>query len=134
MKKTSGFYLMILSLIQFLPSCIIKEGDWKDNIKLSAKTVEFQYQADSVIITSKGEWWWICDITVNENHFYGFGINPDSENYKIKQDCFIVERRDKHTLFIRLDENHSNVSRIVTVGLQAGDYFDRVKITQKAKQ
>jgi hypothetical protein len=134
MKKISGFNLLILCFTLLLPSCIIKDGDWKDNIKLSAKTVEFQAQADSVIITSKGDWWWICDISVNDNHFYGFGINPDSDNYKIKQDCFIVERRDKHTLFIRLDENPLNVSRIVTVELEAGDYFDRVTITQKAKQ
>ena len=134
MKKLSCFTLLILFLILFLSSCIIKDGAWKDNIKLSAKTVEFQAKADSAIITTKGDWWWICDITVNDNHFYGFDINPDSENYKIKQDCFIVERRDKHTLFIRLDENLLNVSRVVTVGLEAGDYFDRITIMQKAKQ
>jgi hypothetical protein len=134
MKKISGFNLLILWITLLLPSCIIKDGNWKDNIKLSVKTVEFQAQADSVIITSKGDWWWICGISVNDNHFYGFGIYPDSDNYTIKQDCFIVERRDKHTLFIRLDENPLNVSRIVTVELEAGDYFDRVTITQKAKQ
>ena len=111
-----------------------KDGVWDDNIKLSLKTDEFTANADSIMITTQGSWWWICDITVNDNHFYGFGINPDSDNYRIKQDCFIVERRDKHTLFIRLDENPLNISRIITVGLEAGDYFDRVTITQKAKQ
>ena len=134
MKKISCFNLLILFFTMLLPSCIIEDGKWKDNIKLSAKSLEFQAKPDSSIITTEGDWWWICDITVNDNHFYGFDINPDSENYIIKQDCFTVERRDKHTLFIRLDENLLNISRVVTIGLEAGDYFDRVTITQKARQ
>jgi hypothetical protein len=134
MKEVSGFNLFVLISVLFLSSCInIKDGDWDDNIKLSARKVEFQAQADSVIITTKGDWWWICDISVNDNHYYDFGIDPDSENYKIEQDCYVIERRNTHILFIRLDENPLNVSRVVTVGLEAGDYFDRVTITQKPK-
>jgi hypothetical protein len=136
MKRVFINVLIVLNIIIITSSCtrIRKDGDWDDNIKLSVRTDEFTAVADSVIITTKGSWWWISDITVNDNHFYGFGINPESESYIIKQDCFIVERRDKNTLFIRLDENPLDVSRIVTVGLEAGDYFDRVTITQKAKQ
>jgi hypothetical protein len=136
MKRFLLIILVVASISVIIISCtrVRKDGDWDDNIKLSVKTDEFTSLADSVIITTKGSWWWISDITVNENHFYGFGINPDSESYIIKQDCFIVERRDEHTLFIRLEENPLNVIRSVTVGLQAGDYFDRVTITQKAKQ
>ena len=67
MKKLSCFTLLILFLNLFLSSCIIKDGAWKDNIKLSAKAVEFQAKADSAIITTKGDWWWVCDITVNDH-------------------------------------------------------------------
>ncbi|MBK9388769.1 MAG: hypothetical protein IPN68_00770 [Bacteroidetes bacterium] len=134
MRKLTGFIIMFLVSAMLLTSCIIKDGAWKDNIKLSARSVEFNAQADSVIITTKGEWWWVCSISVDSNFFSGFTINPDSENYKIEQDCFVVERSDKHTLFIRLDENPVNTVRIVRVGLEAGDYFDTVTITQKAKQ
>jgi hypothetical protein len=42
-----------------------------------------------------------------------------------------VERRDKTKLFIKVDENPANVQRLITVGLEAGDYFDKVTITQK---
>jgi hypothetical protein len=134
MKRALYFFPLFISLFLLITACIREDGDWDDNIKLSIKTVEFESKADSVIITTKGNWWWVCDITVNDNHFYGFEINPESSNYKIQHDCFIVERRDKNTLFIRLDENPLNVNRIVSVGLQAGDYFDRVTITQRAKQ
>jgi len=134
MKKIAAFIIMFLVSAMLLTSCIIREGAWKDNIKLSDRSVEFSAQADSVIITTKGEWWWVCSISVDSNFFSGFTINPDSENYKIEQDCFVVERRDKHTLFIRLDENPVNAVRIVRVGLEAGDYFDTVTITQKAKK
>ncbi len=45
----------------------------------------------------------------------------------------IFERRDKHTLFIKVEENPLNAKRIITVGLEAGDYPDMVTITQKPK-
>jgi hypothetical protein len=136
MKRVLIIILLVSNIIFIISSCTHnrKDGDWDDNIKLSVRTDEFTATPDSIIITTKGSWWWISDITVNDNHFYGFGINPDSESYIIKKDCFLVERRDEHTLFIRLDENPLNVRRIVTIGLEAGDYFDRVTITQKAKQ
>ena len=61
------------------------------------------------------------------------GVDLQADNYIIKQDCFVVERRDKNTLFIKAEANPNNVKRIISVGLEAGDYFDRVTVTQKAK-
>jgi hypothetical protein len=111
-----------------------KEGDWDDNIKLSTRTVDFNASGDSVTIKTGGSWWWITDISVDTIYYYGFtGVDLQSDNYMIKQNCFNVERRGKNTLFIKVDANTLNVSRIITVGLEAGDYFDRVKITQEAK-
>jgi hypothetical protein len=87
-----------------------------------------------VTIKTGGSGWWISDISVNRNYIYNFnGINIESDSYVIKQDCFWVERQDKNTLFIKVAENTLNVQRIITVGLQAGDYFDRVTITQKPR-
>ena len=34
--------------------------------------------------------------------------------------------------FIKVEANPNNVKRIITVGLEAGDYFDRVTVTQKS--
>ncbi|HBL75690.1 MAG: hypothetical protein A2W90_08170 [Bacteroidetes bacterium GWF2_42_66] len=134
MKRILSFTLLFVSFISIYSCSEKKDGDWDDNIGLSTKAVEFSALSDSVTIRTGGSGWWISDISVNSNYFYNFnGINLESDSYLIKQDCFVVERRDKNTLFIKVAENTLNVQRIITVGLQAGDYFDRVTITQKPK-
>jgi hypothetical protein len=136
MKRILHFTLMIV-LIMSLCSCSEKEkrdGDWEDIIKLSAKTIEFSAFSDSVIITTGGSGWWITGVTVNNDYFSEFkDINFEADSYTIKRDCFVIERRDKHTLFIKAEENPLNIHRIISVGLQAGDYFDGVTITQKPR-
>lgn len=135
--KNILFFFSVVTIISVLNSCSDKQdliGKWDDNIKLSTKAVEFDANSDSVIITTQGDWWWITDVTVDNETFSAFeGVNMESYNYSIKQDCFIVERRDKNTLFIKVDENLLSTPRIITVGLEAGDYFDRVTITQASK-
>ena len=130
MKKSTTFILSILFANLCLSSC----GLWKDNIKLSTRSSVFSGNGDSILITTKGGGWWLTGITVDTNRFYHFdGIDVLADSYTVKQDCFVFERRDKYTLFIKLDENPLNVNRIVNVVLQAGDYHDGVKITQKPK-
>lgn len=134
MKQILSITLMIVSFITIY-SCSEKElGDWDDNIKLSTKAVEFSSLSDSVTIKTGGSKWWVSDVSVNSDWFYGFkDINLEADSYTIQQDCFVVERRDKNTLFIKVDENPLKVQRVITVGLQAGNYFDRVTITQKPR-
>ncbi|MDP4208907.1 MAG: hypothetical protein Q8928_08850 [Bacteroidota bacterium] len=130
--KKSRLNLLIISIIIFI-SCKEK-GIWDDNIHLSTKAAEFSASGDSVTIKTGGNWWWVSDVSVDTTWYYGFvGVDLQSDNYTIKQNCFDVERRDKNTLFIKVDANPNNVKRIITVGLEAGDYFDRVTITQKPK-
>ena len=89
---------------------------------------------NSLTITTEGDWWWVIDVTVNDEGFYNFdSVDTELDNYSIKQDCFVVERRNKNTLFIKVEENPLSIQRIITVGLEAGNYFDRVTITQAAK-
>ena len=110
------------------------DGDWDDNIHLSAKTVELKATSDSVTIKTEGSWWWVCDISVDSKSYYGFERDYlQADYYKIKEDYVVVEKRDKNTLFVYVEANPNNVKRIISVGLQAGDYFDRVTITQKPK-
>ena len=130
--------IVFLSCV-LISSCSDKEdiiGKWDDNIKLSAKTVEFEAKADSVIITTEGDWWMIGDISLNNNP-YTFNldenISPYSHPYAIIGDDFVVEKRDKTTLFIRLDENETGEERILGISLLAGDYGDHVVIKQSAQ-
>jgi len=130
MKKGSIFILLILLITLILSSC----GPWTDNIKLSTKSAEFSANGDSIIVTTKGSGWWLSEITVDGKKFYDFdGIDVFADSYTIKQDCFTFERRDRHTLFIKLDPNPLDLKRIVIVELESGDYFDRVTITQNPK-
>ncbi len=125
--------ISILVLPVFFSNCSKEEGKWDDNIHLSARTAEFSASGDSVTIKTKGSWWWISDISVDDTWYFGFtGIDLQSDSYKIKQDCFVVERQDKNTLFIKVNANPKNAKRVITVGLEAGDYFDRVTVTQKS--
>ncbi len=134
MKRILSFILLIF-IVLTINSCLHKKiGEWDDNIKLSTKAVEFDALSDSVTVKTGGSAWRISDVSVNSVYFYDFkSINFESDSYIIKQDCFVVERRDKNTLFIKVAENPLNVQRIITVGLEAGDYFDRVTITQKPR-
>ncbi|HEY3390880.1 MAG TPA: hypothetical protein VGK38_14980 [Prolixibacteraceae bacterium] len=123
-----------LFFVIMLVSCAKPKGDWDDNIHLSTKTAEFSASGDSITIKTGGSWWWISDVSVDSTWYYGFtGIDLQADSYTIKQNCFDVQHRDKNTLFIKVEANPYNVKRIITVGLEAGDYFDRVTITQKSK-
>ena len=130
-------YLNLFIVLAFsIYSCskTTMEGIWEDNIKLSTKSAEFSALGDSITIKTGGDWWWISDISVDNKWYYDFQlINIESNSYSIKLDCLVIERRDKNTLFIKVDSNPLNAKRIITVGLEAGDYFDRVTITQKPK-
>lgn len=130
------YFLSVVILTSIMYSCDKKDplGKWSDNIKLSAKTAEFSSNADSVKITTQGTWWWVCDITVNDTTYYNFeDINLESYNYSIQESGILVERRDTTTLFIKADANKTGAIRKITVGLEAGDYFDRVTVTQAAE-
>lgn len=133
MKRIAFVTLIIVFTVSFFSCTEEKDGDWDDNIKLSAKAVNFNASSDSVTITTEGSWWWITDVSVNGDYYGGTeDIYLDSAQYTIDHDCFVVERRDKNTLFIRLEANPLSVQRTIVVDLEAGDYFDRVTITQEA--
>jgi hypothetical protein len=136
MKKLLYVNLLFILIITVY-SCTVKEsrmGDWEDNIKLSVKAVEFSSAGDSVTIKTGGSWWNIGGISVDSTNYYDFpGVNRQAVSYTLKKDCFDIQRRDNHTLFIKVLSNPLSVKRIITVGLEAGDYFDSVTITQKAK-
>ena len=130
MKKVFISNLLILTIILSLLSC----GKWPDNIKLSTKSAEFSANGDSILITTKGDTWVLMDITIDGKRYFNFdGTDVHAENYTVKMDYLIFERRELHALFIKLEPNPLNLNRRVIFGLQAGDYHDDVTITQKPK-
>jgi len=108
-------------------------GIWDDNIKLSAKTAELTAAEDSVVFSTQGTWWWVTDISVGDSVFYRFeNVDLESDQYSITVGEIVVARKNSTTLMVKVAENTSDSARIISVGLEAGDYFDRVVITQAA--
>jgi len=133
MKKFVIISLFIFSASTFY-SCIFIVGKWDDNIHLSFKSAEFNATGDSIIIKTEGTSWWLSNISVDTVNYYDFrGMDLLADKYSFQRDNIFVERRDKKTLFVRADSNPLKVKRTITIGFEAGDYFDRVTITQKSK-
>jgi hypothetical protein len=134
MKKIINLSFFVILAVTIY-SCInnIDKGRWDDNIHLSAREFTFNGSGDSAIISTEGTSWWISDIAVDTTYYYAFtDINMLADKYSIKKDCFFVEHRDRKTLFVKVNANPFNVKRIITIGIEAGDYFDRITITQKS--
>jgi hypothetical protein len=133
--KTRTLTAFVLLILVF-SSCSNqrKEGDWDDNILLSRKTATFSANGDSITITTGGIGWWLSNISINDKFI---SIENELQNqtnnyFKIQTDSCLIERKDKKTLFIRLNKNKYNRERKLQISLQAGDYFDGITVTQKA--
>lgn len=50
----------------------------------------------------------------------------------IKEEYSMVERRNKNTLFIKINEKNSQKTRIMNITFAAGAYFDYLEIKQSA--
>ena len=133
MKKSVLLFIFGLFLFTSCDKNRNQDGIWDDNIELSIKDAEFGVKADSILISTKGDWWWVCEITFNDSiNVIDSTINLEANSYTIIGDNYVIERRDKNSLFVKLDENITGKERVLLIGLEAGDYFDHVKITQLA--
>jgi len=111
-------------------------GKWSDNIHLSVKNATFRAEADSIIITTKGTSWWIDNVRIDNtsySYYNNDSINLLGDSYILKDDCFIVEKRDRTTIFVKLDANTTGNEKYMTITFEAGDYFDYVHIKQLAE-
>lgn len=137
MKQT----LKLIGLIAFtliLASCSIDrlDGDWDDNINLSTRLIHFDKNKNAATVKTRGSSWWINGVLVNGKDFSSAqdqNIDLKLDSYTFKGDWFTVEKKDKTTLNIDMDENHTETERKIIIHLQAGNYFDRVSITQEGE-
>ena len=60
-------------------------------------------------------------------------IDPTQDSYTFQGEWFTVEKKNKTTLNITMDENRGETERKIIIHLQAGNYFDRVSITQEGE-
>ncbi|WP_452231365.1 hypothetical protein [Lacinutrix sp. MEBiC02595] len=108
---------------------------WDDNIGLSQKNVEFTSDNNNVTITTEYGWC-LAGISLNGNYItptIGIDINPCSNTFIIGNDEFSIQRNSKTEILIEMNENQTNSERVLRVDFSAGNYFDRVIITQSAE-
>lgn len=132
MKKFVKLNIVGIFIILLANSCTqsVIDGKWDDNIKLSQKEVELSAENNSVLITTQGEWWWIDDINFDGTHIDYSNIDLTEDNYIIDKQEFKIERRNKTEIHIHISKNTTGSIRVLKIGLEAGDYFDYIKITQ----
>ncbi len=135
--------IALLLSIFFFCSCSEEEGleeEWVNTIKLSTNDVEFNANGDSVIITTEGDSWivdqiWLSSIKYRGHYTYtNEDFKPDSTAYTIIEEDFVVEKRDKNTLFILLGDNTTGFERTMGVRVSTiGQYNNAIMIRQRAK-
>lgn len=109
-------------------------GEWEDNIKLSRKVVELSPDANAVVITTEGKWWWIDHIALNgELHSTQDEVDTSQPDFIIQKEEFKIERRNSTEIHIEMTQNQASSKRVLFIGLQAGNYFDGIKIVQAAQ-
>ncbi|MFT6064604.1 MAG: hypothetical protein ACJAQX_000462 [Polaribacter sp.] len=128
MKKN---IILILIVILNLSCSDRKDGAWEDNIKLSQKELQFDSLENSAIIKTGADSWWISAIFFKDGQTFDLSnVDTTANNFTITESEFILERKNGKEIAIKLFENTTGFQRILTVGLQAGNYFDGITITQ----
>lgn len=127
----------IILTLMLSTSCSDSErpvGQWEDNIKLSQKEAEFTAEDNSIVITTEGEWWWIDHIAINgEVQSTLDGVDTTESDFIIDEEEFRIERRNSTEIHIEMTQNQTGSERILVIGLQAGNYFDGIRIVQAAQ-
>ncbi len=128
--KSLAISLMIISVCI---SCSRNDGSWDDIIELSQSEVLFTSDADSIIVTTNGEGWWISNISFNEEELDLSSLDTTKDQFDIIETEFIVSRNSKKEMQIKITENDSLQERKLIIGLQAGNYFDHLRIIQEGR-
>lgn len=126
--------ILIVGLAFLLCSCKKERriGEWDDNIQLSQRNVTLNANGDSAIITTIGTWWWLTNVSFNGAYKELRDTNA-STNFFFDTTFYKVERRGNNIIFIAMSENNTGHQNKLTIGVEAGDYFDGVTVVQPAK-
>lgn len=103
------------------------DGDWDDVIGLSTRDVSFGKEGGTVEVATQWEYWWMTDITLNgEVYAVDYG-----ETSHVKD--WVSASKIGMTLQIEVSPNDTGAERTFSIGLEAGNYFDRVEGVQAAE-
>lgn len=135
MKKKLLMILFAMFSVLFV-SCSSDElkdhpaGPSGDEIKLSKKEASFTAEANTITITTEYKKWWVNGFSLDKVRIDKGTVNLLAENFIFKNDVFEVEKKNGNTLIISMSKNTTGAERILNIGLQSGNYFDNINITQ----
>lgn len=125
---------MTLLMVGTFTSCSgdDKPGDWEDNIKLSTRTVDFDINRGSSVVTTGKQGWWFGSVEIAGKHYYPehTGNNPGEELTAITAEWLTVRKTDGKTILVFVEKNLTEADRSAVIVLQNGNYFDRITVTQ----
>lgn len=152
--ETDGEAWRILTLVFSAPrndraaTLVIKQhslrypGDWDDIIKLSAKELVFDATGGEQTVTTESEGWWMIGYYIGPlfyNFYYidkyeglftvedGDGTLPNP--VRVSSEWFDISR-EARSITVKLAPNEGP-AREMQLGLEAGNYYDRLTIRQK---
>ncbi len=116
----------------------ILDGIWDDNIKLSTKEVTLNSKGEPATIKAEGRHWWITDIMVDGEMLYSMDGNTDdmeklAETGNFTAQCgWLTVKVENWEITVTATPNDNGSERTFSIGLECGDYFDRIKGKQEA--
>ncbi|UPZ16314.1 hypothetical protein [Flavobacterium humidisoli] len=135
MKKKVLMILLGMFSVLFV-SCSsdeVKEqvaGTSEDQIKLSKKEATFSAEPNTITITTGESGWRVNGFALDKVKVDTGTVNLLAESFVFKNDDFEVEKKNKNTLVITMHKNTTAKDRLLTIGLQAGNYVEDIRITQ----
>lgn len=110
------------------------DGKASDTIKLSTSNVIFNKSSDSIQITTKSDFWWICEMKESGKYIDIGDLNKDStKDFQYTGQWYKIKRESK-IISISVTENTSGKARQLNINLQAGNWFgSSITVNQKAE-
>jgi hypothetical protein len=105
-------------------------GTSDDQIKLSKKEATFSAEPNTITITTGESGWRVNGFALDKVKVDTGTVNLLAESFVFKNDDFEVEKKNKNTLAITMHKNTTAKDRLLTIGLQAGNYVEDISITQ----
>ena len=124
------FKICVVASFLFVSHSCIKEeidGDCTGNINPQNRNVTFSSEEDSTIVTTKRDFWWIDGVNNENEYLYSISENRDT----VVGEWFIITKTSNNSLKIKVSKNISTEKRHLQIGLQAGNCFDHVAVTQE---
>lgn len=125
--------LLITLIITFSCSNEPCLGCQEDTIGLSKKEVQFSSETNSIVITTKGDNWWLSEINFNGNELNLSTTDTSLKQYKIEEPEFSFERKSTNEIIIQMNENNSKEERKLRFILTHLNYNAHLNFNQSAE-